>query len=54
MSLSFFAKLEAVAGYDEITTLVGAVLNKQRCWDRTACFVGARSNVFVAKEVVFA
>jgi hypothetical protein len=38
---------------EEITTVVGAVLAKQKCWERTACIVGKRTKAFVAKDVVF-
>ena len=35
----------------EITTVVGAVLGKQQCWERTACTLGKRTKSFAAKDV---
>lgn len=37
----------------EITTYVGAVLNKQECWEKSACIIGRRTSGFAAKDVVF-
>ena len=36
-----------------MTTVVGAIMNKQRCWERTACALGRMSQKVAAKEVVF-
>ena len=38
---------------DEVTTVVGAMLAKQQCWERTACMLGKRTKSFAAKDVVF-
>merc|ERR1711971_633443 len=37
----------------EITTVVGAVLGKQQCWERTACTLGKRTKSFAAKDLLF-
>ena len=37
----------------EITTVVGAVLGKQQCWERTACTLGKRTKSFAAKDLFF-
>lgn len=36
----------------EITTVVGAALNKQQCWEKSACVFGRRTRSFAAKDVV--
>eukprot|EP00094_Tigriopus_californicus_P009032 TCALIF_08706-PA protein Name:"Protein of unknown function" AED:0.07 eAED:0.07 QI:0/0.5/0.66/0.66/0.5/0.66/3/382/186 len=37
----------------EITTVVGAALLKQECYQRTACMIGHRASGFAAKDVLF-
>ena len=37
----------------EITTVVGAVLSKQQCWEKTACLIGLRTRNIAAKDVFF-
>lgn len=37
----------------EITTVVGAALLKQECYQRTACMIGHRASSFAAKDVLF-
>ena len=37
----------------EITTVVGAVLGKQQCWERSACTLGKRTRSFAAKDLLF-
>eukprot|EP00095_Tigriopus_kingsejongensis_P008202 maker-scaffold895_size84271-snap-gene-0.34 protein:Tk08202 transcript:maker-scaffold895_size84271-snap-gene-0.34-mRNA-1 annotation:"hypothetical protein DAPPUDRAFT_329459" len=37
----------------EITTVVGAVLDKQECYQRTACMIGRKASSFAAKDVMF-
>lgn len=37
----------------EVTTVVGAILNKQQCWERTMCSMGRRSRNFAAKDIFF-
>ena len=36
-----------------LTTMVGAVMSKQRCWERTACTVGSYMSNVKAKDVIF-
>ena len=38
---------------DEITTVVGALLDKQECWEKSACVLGRRTSHFAAKDVFF-
>lgn len=38
---------------DHVTTVVGAILQKQQCWERTVCTVGKRARDFAAKDLVF-
>ena len=47
------AKLKKSLLKEEITTVVGALLSKQQCWEKTACVVGRRTSRFAAKDVFF-
>ena len=38
---------------DGLTTMVGAVMQKQQCWEKTACTVGTYLNTVQGKEVIF-
>jgi len=47
-------QLKAERLKDGLTTVVGAVMQKQQCWEKTACTVGAYlHSATQAKEVVF-
>ena len=36
-----------------LTTIVGAVMRKQNCWERSACTVGSYMSAVQAKDVFF-
>ena len=38
---------------DGITTVVGAVLDKQQCWEKAACLVGRETRPIAAKDLIF-
>ena len=38
---------------DGITTVVGAALGEQQCWERTACKLGEYSSSLPGKDIVF-
>lgn len=46
-------KLKAERVKDGLTTMVGAVMQKQQCWEKTACTVGAYIKTVHAKDVLF-
>ena len=46
-------KLRAERVKDGLTTMVGAVMQKQQCWEKTACTVGTFIKTVQAKEVIF-
>ena len=38
---------------EEITTVVGAVLTKQQCYEKTACKIGKKASNFAGKDLLF-
>ena len=38
---------------DGITTVVGAVLDKQQCWEKAACLLGRETRQIAAKDLIF-
>ena len=49
-----FGYFQAERLKDGLTTVVGAVMQKQQCWEKTACTVGAYlHSATQAKDVVF-
>ena len=38
---------------DGITTVVGAVLDKQQCWEKAACLLGRETRQIAARDLIF-